>query len=65
MTININYEFIKYSKRTVAKKGKKIFLLIFDLYSKKVGDGNGNERVTIMICKIRISHITGKCIIKI
>ena len=34
---------------------QKIILPAFDLYSKEVGDGNGNERVTIFAYEIRTS----------
>ena len=34
---------------------QKIVIPAFDLFSKKVGDGNGNERVTIFAYEIRTS----------
>ena len=45
---------IKYNKGNPTGK-QKIVIPTFDLYSKEVGDGNGNERVTIFAYEIRTS----------
>ena len=34
---------------------QKIVIPAFDLYSKEIGDGNGNERITTFVYKIRTS----------
>ena len=34
---------------------QKIVIPAFDLYSKKIGDGNGNERITSFAYEIRTS----------
>ena len=34
---------------------QKIVIPVFDLYSKEIGDGNGNERVTTCAYEIRTS----------
>ena len=34
---------------------QKIVIPTFDLYSKKIGDGNGHERITTFVYEIRTS----------